>query len=256
MHSSSYESFCEELWQGFLANETTYSPYVTNKFLTDYIPEPFVKYECGKEPLFVLLTNPGGGMVHQRRRSILSGQSCVNRRHSYAEAAIELGNKYLRQLRGKPAGARIKKMMTLAEKLGKSGVVQLECIPLHSKRLSGSARLVEGIERDAVLSKYTELLTSYLRDQSVIAVCATGGRDITPLAIKNSPWLTWVAGIAGLATQRIKFHTTVEKGGASTGALFSQSVRGKVKAIHAIIGSNSLPKESNSGAIYRALMQR
>jgi hypothetical protein len=133
-------SFCESLWQDWLADRLDISPFVRRTFDLDAAPEPYVIFESGQKPLYELLTNPGYTMGHQRRATVQDGCGPLNPAMRYSEAAERLGPFYEEKLAHEPAGHRIRAIKSLAALVGTEGVVQLDVCPFHSSSLPSKGK--------------------------------------------------------------------------------------------------------------------
>lgn len=240
--TSSYEAFCESLWRKWTRSDIDFSADMKLHFQTDHSPEPYIRFGVSRKPLHFLLTNPGGCMSHQRRPEILAGKFVMKPADKYSQVAMKLGPYYQEELSGQPAGKRIERMLKLATLMDRRGVVQLECIPLHSDHLPSKAKLVPYLDNDPFLSKYVGELKSFLRDKALLAVSAAPTtRSLSAKTIWSSPWLKWLASIVGIREKRAHFHAIVQKSGSVTGALVTDHRNGISKGIYIVMGSNNLP---------------
>ena len=69
----------ETLWQDWLADSLTVSPFVQATFDMNAAPEPYVSFNAGRRPLIALTTNPGQTMPHQLRSHLQQENGLLNR---------------------------------------------------------------------------------------------------------------------------------------------------------------------------------
>lgn len=239
MTFSPYECFCENLWQQWLLRELKFPEF---PFQAGHMPEPYLRWKDGKDPLYVLTTNPGGGMEHQLRENILAGNSNIKPTASYAESAVDLARFYDKELDGSNAGRRIKSMLLLALACGKDDVFQVESSPYHSANLPQKEKLINLALHDENLSPYIEKLRNFLHDKDVVAVSAWGGQVNSETNIPQlSPWLLWQAELMGLRPQDAIPYSIVNNGKRDTGILLVDSSNGSLKSMYLVVGSNNFP---------------
>ncbi|MFG0252770.1 MAG: hypothetical protein ACF8NJ_07860 [Phycisphaerales bacterium JB038] len=206
------------------------------------MPEPYLDFEAGDRPLVVLTTNPGGPMAHQLRSAYQAGRGPVKLGMTYREAARALAIHYIDVLVGTAAGRRIEALRDLAAEGGFDGVLQVECIPWHSRDLPNKSRLLGLISREQWLRKYLAQLKDLVRSAPAMAVSAVSSRiDLEDPTAPLSPWLSWQLSVLGIERAAARIVPLVRKGSRVTGVALVQRVEGANKALVLMMGSNNLP---------------
>ena len=100
--NTSFREYCEKLWRQWIERSIIFSPYIQSEFQTEYLPEPYLNFKAGKNPLYVFTTNPGAGMDVQYFDNIVSGKSIISEKQSYESIAEALGQYYSENLKGTP----------------------------------------------------------------------------------------------------------------------------------------------------------
>jgi hypothetical protein len=249
---------CETLWQDWLADSLSVSPFVHATFDMNAAPEPYISFDAGRRPLIALTTNPGQTMPHQLRSHVQQGNDLLNPRMAYAEAARELGSFYQQELpSGSPAQSRITKLLQLSTLLGTDGVLQIEICPFHSPLLNISKKLALQREasQDGLLARYVDAVQRYIASQSVVIVSAVGTRESLASGMTVSPWLTWLSEIAELDLKHASFVPLVSRETKTTCGAFTTSARDVMKAHVLMMGSNNLPSAEGLKVLSGVLRQ-
>ncbi len=243
-----YLDLCEKLWADWKKGRLDPEPsqYVKQKFALDYLPEPYLTYGQGTDPLYFLATNPGALNDFQRRDLILKGQSAVvkNTALSYHELSAVLGNFYSSPDFRKPnSKSRIEKQFAIKDGLGKDSMITFESIPFHSPRFPNKDRFIRHI--GPFIRIYTDALTRHLADKSVIYISGFNTRvSISKSEIGKSAWLMWIMKIIGLNLDSARLYPLASNGEKTTAALLvDKKPDGLFKAISLIHGSNNIPRD-------------
>lgn len=239
-----YLDLCESWWKGWLADTLQISPDIRALFAMDALPEPYITFQSGNNPLFVLTTNPGGVMPHQQRENIFNNIDCsLNPNISYTEAANVLAKIYCTYLQKTPAGRRITTQNNLALSVGYSGVFQVESCPWHSKSLPDKSTFLKLLKSDQALTEYTQSLREFLVDKPVLVVSAVSSK--TSISIENltsSDWLGWQKELIGFDQSRCRLVPLVYKNEEKiTSAALIDNSGPCVKVIVLTQGSNNFP---------------
>jgi hypothetical protein len=200
----------------------------------DYSPEPYFVLKKGKNPLYLLLTNPGSGMEFQH----------ISRRDEidYAEFEGKLAEVYTSEnfkngKGSKIAYRRLMKSMDFAEYLGFDSLVNVETFPFHSERLNKHIAL-NVIEKSPTLKSYQTALKNFLIDKPVLIVSACSSKEsISIKSLSTSEWLMYQCGLAGINVDFIEITPLTSRNKKTTSAMFSY----KNKHIVLMMGSNNLP---------------
>jgi hypothetical protein len=265
MHSCqlAYESFCDDLWRDWLADRVPPSAFISKAIERDSAPEPWLEFQAGSHQLVVLTTNPGGGMKHQHRDRILSGESLIKPANGYRAATTALAPFYLTdpELGGTAARRRINAFLRLAESAGYDGVFQVESYPFHSGRFPKREKdaLLRMLEADNVLRQYAGHLRTFLNGRSVISLSAVSSRiSLEAVDIRRSKWLNWQADLIGLELARstpVRLVSKTERVCKTTAIALVDSTGGCSKGLVLMMGGNHLPADkglrSLAGAIQR-----
>lgn len=236
-----------------MAGEELASEPVRSRFDLGAAPEPYLPFNPGSNPLVVVTTNPGATMPHQRRDHILAGQSVATPSMSYAEAAEAFSRLYVEQLTN-AAGRRVHTQRALALAAGFTGVLQVECCPLHSPQLPGKSTFVQLLDADPALSEYVQVLRDFLEPQPVLAISAVAPRaDLVQPGLQLSDWLRWQCDLIGLSPSRADLVPLVWKGQQVTGTALVEKQKSAVKAMVLMKGSNNLPAEPGREIMASAL---
>src|SRR5437867_2370915 len=90
-----FVDFCERhLWRHWLDGELRTTPLICSTFDVRVVPEQYVLFGTGEDPLLVLTTNPGGAENHQHRQAVQDGTGPLLESMDYATAAAALGRFY------------------------------------------------------------------------------------------------------------------------------------------------------------------
>jgi hypothetical protein len=198
--SHDFISFCESLWQDWLAGKLETSSFVSRAFDMDAAPEPYIVFGSVPNALIVLTTNPGKAMPHQRRKAVQAGGGGgpLSAVIDYATAAKTLGAFYERQLAGRPAGRRIAAMRALSALVGAEGVVQVEACPFHSWSLPDKMGLLQEIDDGGLLTRYVQQARAFLIPRPVVAISAAPFQMSLGPEVARSRWVVWLSELAGL----------------------------------------------------------
>jgi hypothetical protein len=234
MQNLDYIEFCEELYHDWKNQKLERDNVLTELFQLDYSPEPYFELNQGDNPLYVLLTNPGSGMVSQKYEN----HNCV----CYKELQINLKEIYtsesFRQNRGSaPAFRRLMKSIDFANYLKYNAVINIETIPFHSETLS-KPKALKAIRKSSTLFTYQNALKIYLKDKPVLIVSACNSKvSISIKSILESEWLTYQCNLANIPINDLNIKPLTSKKNKVTSALFYN----KNKYIVLMMGSNNLP---------------
>jgi hypothetical protein len=244
MIAQAYLDYCEALWKRWLNGRLSLPPDVAKRFQLEHAPEPYLRFGNGRKPLYVLLTNPGSGLPHQRRDTILAGQSCINRRMSYYEASLRLGDYYQEELPPKAARRKIEAMVAFRQLMNADCIVQFESIPFHSPSLPGKRRVLKLTEKVAEFKDYTSALKVALNEISVIAVSAVGSREsISTATIAGSDWLRWQASLLGIDPNHVTICPLLKKGRTVTQAFLYRRVGQFTRGLILTMGGAPFPSD-------------
>ncbi len=240
--SSSFNTYCETLYKDWLNQKLNPLKKTQDIFDFNALPEPYLTYEKGMDILCFLATNPGQVNDFQLHENIINDNSFIKPTFSYRECATALGDYYSSPKFSKKSKARIEKQLQLKEKLNKTGLTTLECIPFHSDNLPNKEHVIK--INDPILDNYYSELSTFINDKSIIYISACSTKkSISIETIKLSPWLTWVSKLIGIDHNKAKIKTIVtNKSGKVTAALYYQVIDHNFKAISLMMGSNNLPK--------------
>jgi hypothetical protein len=246
MAPTDYYQFCDNLWRDWVDRVSILDGPLSKRFTPEHCPEPYLRFGSGTDPVYFVLTNPGAGQSHHKRRQIFQSLTALDPHMRYRQIASELANWYEKkaneQKLNKSAKNRINAMRWLQQRLGKSSTVQFELIPFHSKNLPGKSKLLELMPSSPPLREYHELLRNQLQELSVIGLSAVGtAESISKQIVLKSPWLCWQMEIMGLDPALLELEPLVQKGRKKTSVFaFSQS-HGRTSGIVLMMGSNSFP---------------
>jgi hypothetical protein len=251
-----FVSFCESLWQDWLAGKIETSPFLRKWFDLDAAPEPYISFGSGQKPLVLLTTNPGGTMRHQQRAAVQAGRGPLNPAIDYAAAAKGLGAFYEHQLARRAAGRRIAAMRALSASVGADGVVQVEVCPFHSRSLPNKLGLLREIDKGGLLTRYVEQVRSFLITRPVVAISAVPSRASLGPEVPLSRWVLWLSEMTGLDPTRAKFVPLVTKEAKVTAGALVASQDGVPKALVQMMGGNQLPGKHGVGILAEALRRQ
>ncbi|MFN0020338.1 MAG: hypothetical protein ACKVP0_18930 [Pirellulaceae bacterium] len=258
MIDQGYREFCESLWQDWLKDRIDLGPTLSTEFQLDHAPEPYLCSGEGKSPLYLLLTNPGAGMDHQRRQDVKQVRGCINARMSYAKASAALGEFYYRkaEFRSPAARTRNEAAVDLKRLLGKDCIIQFESIPFHSESLPAKRKLPELIDSSPHLKRYAQLLSATLHGKTVFAISAVdSSKSISASSVANSHWLSWQAtSLLGMDLSKLKCQPLAMRDGKVSRAFVFQKVDEHARGFILTMGTNSFPAAKGRGIIARALI--
>ena len=262
-----FRAYCESLWKEWLEGKLKSTPELEKRFLLDHVPEPYIQFldevinqskkaSRQTEPMYLLLTNPGGGRPEQHRDNIRKRRSVISPELSYDQISIELAAHYKMELQRerKRAATRNAAIDDLRSKLGRNCVIQFETIPFHSKSLPGKRKLAKLITEVPILTNYTAQLRVAIADLPVMAISAVDtSRSITAKSIEDSPWLAHQASVMGVRPKELEFTPLVGKNNVVSCALLVPRDRSNRKAFVLKMGSNDLPGEAGREIIVKKL---
>ncbi|MCR9117705.1 MAG: hypothetical protein NXI22_12240 [bacterium] len=244
-----YANYCELVWREWLEGELATSDSTALRFQVDHLPEPYLLFGSGENPLYVLTTNPGNGIEHQHRANILTGSSIVEHSKKYCDAAKVLATYYTTQLTG-PAKNRIDGFMHLATRAGYDGFIQLESCPLHSGSLPSKRKLPQFFQEEPFLKKYVSALKDALRNMSVVGLSAVASTTpITRDTVLASPWLKWQADLIGLVQDEADMLPLTTRNSTPTSALIYSRTKQGVKGLLLMMGGNHLPSAKHRNRV-------
>jgi len=252
MITPSYRNFCERLWKDWL-NERLDISLDLFKCESAFAPEPYLRFDEGKSPLYVLFTNPGGaftdadGAQVQKRDEIKRGKSCISPDMSYHEAALEFAKYYCEKiLPPNSACTRIKSLQDLKQRIGADCIVQFESLPFHSPRLPNKRKLPDLIANiDGHLKEYVQHLKVALNDISVVGLSAVNtSKAISTESVAANSWLSWQASyLLGIDPNALSMQELVNKNGQTTSAFLYQKIGHCIRGIVLTMGGNNFPGE-------------
>jgi hypothetical protein len=220
------------------------STFVKSHFDLDAAPEPYIDYNAGRNPLVVLLTNPGRTKPCQTRKAIRAGNGPLSGSMQYQRGAKSLGDYYQQpgNLKATPR-RRIENLLSLSKAAGFDGVMAVECCPFHSPSLPKKDQLLREFCNDQLLRSYAHLLEKYLRSRCVLIVSAVSTRSSLASTSKLSDWLQWQTQRAGIDPRRSRFEKLVVKARKVTAAALVHKSDGAIKVLVRMMGGNHLPGE-------------
>jgi hypothetical protein len=205
-------------------------------FEPDVVPEPYLLFGHGDQPLYQLLTNPGTGMPDVQSHSAVKRLGVK----TYKELADQLVEFYLSD-KFKSSGLAYRRnyrALEVAVANGFTGVMNVETIPYHSDRLNKNKAL-KAIEEDPLLNDYVRQLKAELADKAVLVVSACSSKkSIDASMVRDNAWLSFQADLIGLRLSKAKLIPLVTKGGKITSAQLQDGQKNMVL----MMGSNALPK--------------
>lgn len=238
---SEYLQVAEGLWRGWLESRTSLSDDAESLFDSEFLPEPYLDFGSGANPLVILTTNPGGGLTEQLRESVVAGRSPARPGMTYAEVAQRLAEFYTNHLKGS-AQRRITAQHQLARGSDFTGVLQVEMCPWHSPALPNKRRFVRILQDDRELKRYSSALRDHLNGKSVVNVSAvSSAAQLTADRFEPSEWLRFQAEFLGLEQSSSRITPLVWKGDKVTGALWYTAVGSTFRGMVLMMGSNNFP---------------
>lgn len=185
-----YFNFCQDLYSNWNNCTLNYDPALESFFDLNALPEPYLSFKSLENPLYFLTTNPGGVMEFQKRDNFNYSDEL------YSDLAHKLGERYLLNLDkiGTQAVTRIKRMIQLSELVKKSGVIQVEAIPYHSKNFNNKSAFLKCLT-DFTLIAYINHLKDHLTDKPVLSIQA-GSPDLN--RIKSNDWILFLCDTMNL----------------------------------------------------------
>jgi hypothetical protein len=260
----SYFAICEELQDSWI-RDTPRSDWLESlprPLDISYFPEPYLVFPlqaCAVEdsqlrnPLYILTTNPGGGMTHQQRTQVLAGTGPISAATSYRRNAYSLGRYYQNCGLAHSAGGgkiahagrgRIEKMLDLVAKIPVQfdSVIQVEAVPYHSQTLPKSPGWLDSYIAHPAIRRYHNALRLLLSSKSVICVQAIRAGALSPLGIQApSPWFELLADLMGFSFSNQQVGPTIGPTARPTGAFILDGESAALKAFWVMVGSNNLP---------------
>ncbi len=254
MIARTYIDFCETLWSDWCASQLKLPLGLSNQLQLDHAPEPYLRFGDGAKALYVLFTNPGAGMLHQRRDVVMAGKSCIGPQMSYQEASSVLARFYLDELPVGAARARNSAMEHIRELLSADSIMQFESLPFHSALLPRKADILRIVAETKTLREYASVLAEAMRDLSVVALSAVdSSQSISGSSVAESVWLSWQASLLGIDSARLTLAPLAEKGGKITSAFLYQRIAGCTRGFVLMMGGNTFPAMRGRESLARIL---
>lgn len=252
MIAQPYLGFCESLWSDWLNDALD----VPAPFLRDFAPEPYLQFDEGTKPLYVLFTNPGGGLPCQSRREIKRGGSCISPTMSYQEASLAFAASYRNGGIPHSAHTRIEAVDHLRDLCGADCIVQFESLPFHSPELQRKHLIPELVKSTDRLRAYVAHLANTLKGLSVVGLSAVGSSlSISASTVADSPWLSWQASaLLGIDPRTLRPTTLAEKGDKVTSAFLYQRVGDCTRGIVLTMGGNNFPRRDRLNEVAQTLL--
>lgn len=204
--SKKFYDQCEEIFQNWIGKKEYYKEF-SNDFLMEYLPEPYVTNSKGKNRIFILVNNPGGGMEHQNRDNILKNKSFINGKLSYKEISEQLGKYYMseefRIALGRNSAAMLRgtKSIAFANNLGYQGIQFVETVPFHSSKFNKG--ILKKLLSSNFYQEYRANLKSLLEYEPVVMISGISGReDISKNSINKSKWLKHQAELMNFSVEK------------------------------------------------------
>lgn len=237
MKNSNYFKFCEDLYKNWKKGDLPEKEVLKQLFQLDYVPEPYLYFEKGSNPLYVLYNNPGSGIDEIQKHDVVNEKT-------YDDFAKKISKYYLDKDKFKKETAafnRIQKALNFAKNQGFDGVVNVETIPFHSVELNKKKALML-IKKTDLLQNYINALTSFLKDKPIIALSGCNTHEsITKQTVNKNQWIKLQAEIIGFDLQKSKQFNLTEKADKVTSAIFKD----QNKFLVLMGGSNNFPKSFN-----------
>ena len=247
-----YYKFCDAFHKKWYNNEFAKDLILNDgTFQMDYLPEPYFEVKNGDNPLYVLLTNPGGKMDFQHRKNFdKSNYSNFQKKliGIYTSEEFSKG--------GSRAYNRLQHSIIYSEDLGFNALVNIETIPFHSPDLNKS-RAIKAIKNSYSLTQYHTVLKNFLKDKPVLIVAAAGTKHSLSLShLSANPWITYQLDLAGINKDNLKM-TPLNLHKSGNGKITSAIYSDGIKHVHLFMGMNSLssPKSSEYKAWKKALVK-
>ena len=240
-----YYKFCDAFHKKWYNNEFAKDPilnYVNPKgvpfFQMDHSPEPYFEVKDGDNPLYVLLTNPGGKMEFQHRKKF--------EKSDYSNFSKKLIGEYTSEKfsrGGSKAYRRLQDSIVYSEDLGYNALFNIETIPFHSPNIPDKTKALKAIHSSYPLTAYHTVLKNFLKDKPVLIVAAAyhgGGKDpkyslsLSHLSANN--WIKYQLDLAGINKDNLKMTPLrINDLGKITGAIYSDGN----KHVHLCMGGNN-----------------
>lgn len=229
-----YISLCKKLYNDWKNDEFKEDKTLNSLFQMDYSPEPYFMLKNGKNPLYIVLTNPGKGMDFQH---ISQHKKIDFNSFTSILSTVYTSDAFKNEKGSRPAYRRLMKSIDFAYHLGFDGVINIETIPFHSEKLSKSKAL-KTIQESFILTTYQNALKIYLREKPVLIVAACSATEsISKKTIINSEWLKYQCDLASIPINELNIKPLTTKNNKITSALLSHLN----KNIVLMMGSNNLP---------------
>lgn len=229
-----YLEYCDDLFHNWLQHQFKEDAILSLLFQMDYAPEPYFTLKEGKNPLYMLLTNPGSGMDFQHISNHINSNY---QKFSTTLSQVYTSDDFKNGKGSNPAFRRLMKSIEFAHFLGYEGVVNIETIPFHSPNLDKNMAL-NAIQQSKTLLSYQEQLKSFLSDKPVLIVSACNSKQSISIdTIKKSKWLSYQCELAGIIIDNLEMEPLTTKNEKVSSALFKKNT----KHIVLMMGSNNLP---------------
>ena len=198
---NSFYDFCEKLHKEWLNREKSLQVFKED-FLIEYLPEPYITNKRKKSlrrkesKIFILNTNPGGGMPHQKHENIIQGKSIIKKNDSYSDTERKLGEYYksekFREDLGNNRSAFLRgtKSIDFCERLGYTFIQSVETIPFHSNKLSKKMKVINKLIKIPTYQEYHQSLSNLIKEDAVVLISSISStEDISKKSILKSDWL-------------------------------------------------------------------
>lgn len=245
-----YYGICENIFKEFIISGKVNTNYKKDIFTTDACPEPYLIFKNnnvtksnGRQLVFIT-TNPGEADEYHLHSNITSNNEVYtpfNSKETYINNSKELAKYYEKNLIG-TSKARINHMRYIAEELGYSEFIQIECIPFHSANLPEKKELnfIDNYVKTE-LKWYVDSLEKFIEDKDVIIISAAKPSDISDL----TPWSSFQCDLVGINIKTAKDIALTMKENKVTGTSFITKNNNNIKAIILRMGANDVPNAEN-----------
>ena len=245
--------YCEKLHKEWISDQLIVSEKTNKEFQMDYMPEPYLDFSKKDNPLYILTTNPGAGMLEQYRKNIIIEDSIITKNDSYQDTSKTFANFYVNNLTG-AAKRRIDGFKSLANNSGFDGFIQIESYPFHSRNLPNKTKFLKEFKEDNIFVEYSQLLKNTQKDKNVIVLSAVGTKsEISNQSISSNEWLQWQANLMGLNTSNLKKKELLLKDGKVTSMFLYEKDNNLTKGFILMMGGNHLPNEDVLNLIVEVL---
>lgn len=252
-------NFCEDLFKKWTLKTEVYTEF-DKSFDMEALYEPYLLInldedcdinieEILRDPLYVLTTNPGGTMselqLEEGFKHFLSEKGRSLENITYQEVAALLGREYQTRKDIPNATRRIKKMIYLAKKLGKTGIIQIECIPFHSKKLDAKIKKRFALKyiKHNIYTEYLSLVKDILKDSATVGTQSFGDNNT------DSEWLCLIKELMDLKNNE-KISLKVLNGKTTIYKMVNKEQNKPFKALTLVQGNNNFPSNENLDKLF------